>query len=139
MRLTPDVVVIAIWLKGSLSLIVLMAAALYARIRYLLRYRTALLLEAPLVQLGQVLGPTWKAYLPKEPQAQSCARVLVSPNAQTFCVNLVQGQTEQKYGIPHVIRIASTPWPFSETCRDSTAVPSSDAVSGRSRRSTLIP
>ena len=89
-------------LGGGLALLFVTAGLLYTCSRYLLLHRTAFQLEAQLPLLGQALGPSWKAYLPKDPQAQHVARVLVSPDGQTFFLGLVQGRSEQKYGTAHV-------------------------------------
>jgi DnaJ domain len=90
-------------LGGGAGVLLVQVVAVIVCLRYLNRHRTAFALEGNLVQLGQVLGAEWKAYLPRDPQAQHVARVLVSPEGQTFYLGLVAGKSEVKYGTPHVV------------------------------------
>ncbi len=90
-------------LGGAAGVLLAVMVAVIVCLRYVNRHRTAFALEGNLPLLGVALGTEWKAYLPKDPQAQHVARVLVSPEGQTFYLGLVAGRSETKYGTPHVV------------------------------------
>ncbi|MEF2279439.1 J domain-containing protein [Deinococcus sp. YIM 134068] len=68
----------------------------------LISQRRALPFDAQLGRLREALGVGWQAYLPRDSQAQHDARVLVSPQGQTFFVGVTFGRATQQYGSPHI-------------------------------------
>ncbi|WP_216327358.1 J domain-containing protein [Deinococcus aestuarii] len=84
------------WLVLLLPLLAVLAFA------SLVTQHRALAFDAQLSHLREVLGAGWKAYLPRDEQAQDVARVLVSPQGQTFFLGVTFGRAAQQYGTPHV-------------------------------------
>ncbi|MEF2279908.1 J domain-containing protein [Deinococcus sp. YIM 134068] len=64
--------------------------------------RPTLPFDAQLGRLRGALGEGWKAYLPRNMWAHDDARVLVSPEGQTFLVGVTFGRAVQQYGKPFV-------------------------------------
>lgn len=71
-------------------------------LRHLAVHRWARRFDHDLGRLARNLGEGWQVYLPRDPQASHVARVLVSPEGQTFFVGVTPGRAEQRYGTPHV-------------------------------------
>ncbi|WP_216326003.1 J domain-containing protein [Deinococcus aestuarii] len=74
----------------------------FLALRHLAVHRRALGFDRALGRLAGSLGEGWKVYLPRDPQASHVARVLVSPEGQTFFLGVTPGRAEQRYGTPHV-------------------------------------
>lgn len=84
------------------TLLILPAAGLFVCLRYLSRQSAAALYDPELQALSTVFAAGWKAYLPRDPDAQAQVRVLVSPDQQTFYLGIVQGRLETGYGTKQV-------------------------------------
>jgi len=92
---------------GPLSAL-LALVTVFIGLRYLGRHRGGGALDTHLGRLAPALGHGWKAYLPRDPEAQRHVRVLVSPEDQTFYLGIVPGTPETRYGTPHVAWVGLT-------------------------------
>jgi len=90
------------WQSGGIVLLVAWLLIAVWALRFMLTHRSQSWMSRQWPVLHTQL-PGWRAYLPKETQAATAARVLVSPQGETFFLGLARGHTEMKYGQEHVI------------------------------------